>query len=217
MLESLAGRIVGVAGWKDSGKTRVVEGLVRFLSGKGFAVGTIKHVHGEIALQPEAKDSMRHLEAGARCVVALGGGLAGFARHGRGDLEEVVARYLSLCDLIVVEGFKYAEIPKVAVVAESVDVLKQTENVVAVVCRDVKPEGYPAFTFDEIEDLGEFLLENGVLKPPGESCVLLVDGKPVPMNEFVRSSLAGVVRGFIATLRDVESPSTIHLTIKGKV
>jgi hypothetical protein len=60
----------------------------------------------------------------------------------------------------------------------------------------------------------EFLLENDILKPPAWMTTLMVNDKPVPINEFVQSSLAGVLRGFIASLRDVEPPTTIQVTIK---
>jgi len=68
----LEGRIIGVCGHKDTGKTRVVERLVKFLKAKGFLVGTVKHVHGAVATEPATTDSARHLAAGADCVVVAG-------------------------------------------------------------------------------------------------------------------------------------------------
>lgn len=214
MPESLRGRVIGVAGWKDSGKTLVVERLVTSLTRRGFGVGTVKHVHEALSLQPAAKDSAKHLDAGAEIALALGDGLMVLGKHAGEDLETAASRYLSLCDIIVVEGFKHAEIPKVAVVSGSDDILGETENVVAVVYRDARPEAYPAYTADEIEDLVTFLFEKETLKPPGRGATLLVNGTPVPINEFVQASLAGVVRGFITALDDIEPPSTIQLTVK---
>lgn len=214
MLESLRGRVIGVVGWKDSGKTLVVERLVASLTRRGFGVGTVKHTHEGPELQPAAKDSTRHLDAGAETALALGEGLVVLTKHAGGDLETAVSRYLSLCDIIVVEGFKHAEIPKIAVVAEGDDILAEAENVVAVVCREKKPEGYPTYGADAIEGLVDFLLDKEILKSQGAGAMLMVNGKPVPINEFVQTSLAGVVRGFIAALHDIEPPSTIQLTIK---
>ena len=57
-------------------------------------------------------------------------------------------------------------------------------------------------------------LEEGILKPGGAAAHLTVNDKPVPMNEFVARALAGVIEGFVGTLRDVESPGKIELTIK---
>jgi molybdopterin-guanine dinucleotide biosynthesis protein B len=214
MLESLRGRIIGVAGWKDSGKTLVVGRLVTSLAGRGFCVGTVKHVHEAPSLQPAAKDSARHLDAGAETAITLGQGLLLLGKQMDLDLESAVSIYLSLSDVIVVEGFKQAEIPKIACLTGSGDILEETKNVVAVIYREAKPEGYPAYTADGIEDLVDFLFEKEILKPSERQAALLVNGKPVPINEFVQASLAGVVRGFITALHDIEPPSTIQLTAK---
>lgn len=214
MLESLRGRVVGVAGWKDSGKTLVVERLVASLTRRGLTVGTVKHVHDTMSLQPAAKDSAKHLEAGADVAIALGEGLILLGKQTGEDVETAVSRYLSLSDVIVVEGFKHAGIPKIVVPSADDDILEQTENVVAVIYRDKRPGGCPAYTIDEIESLLDFLFENKVLKRPERRTDLLVNGRPVPVNQFVQASLAGVVRGFITALHDTEQPSTIQLTIK---
>jgi molybdopterin-guanine dinucleotide biosynthesis protein MobB len=214
MLESLRGRIIGVAGWKDSGKTLVVERLVMSLKHRGLGIGTVKHVHDTLSLQPAAKDSAKHLGAGAEAAIALGEGLVLLGREAGENIETAVSRHLPLLDVIVAEGFKHADLPKIAVVAESDDILEEAENVVAVVYRDKRPEGYPAYTADEIENLVDFLFENGILKQPERRAELIVNGKPVPINEFVQASLAGVVRGFITALHDIEPPSTIQLTVK---
>jgi len=214
VLESLRGRIIGVTGWKDSGKTLVVERLVRSLTRRGLSVGTVKHIHEALSLQPAAKDSVKHLDAGAEIALALGDGLVALGTHAVEDLETAACRYLSLCDLIVVEGFKHADIPKIAVASGSDDILEEVENVIAVVCRDTRPDGYPVYTADEIEQLVTFLFEKEILKPAGQGVMLLVNGRPVPINEFVQASLAGVVRGFITALHDIEPPSTIQLSVK---
>jgi molybdopterin-guanine dinucleotide biosynthesis protein MobB len=214
MLSSIDGSIIGVVGWKDSGKTTVVGHLVRFLNAKGFSVGTVKHVHDEVALQPGAKDSAKHLDAGAAWTVIIGDGVTAVTGSDGDDLEQAIVRHLWSCDYIVVEGFKQADMPKVAVVSREQGLPDGIENVIAVVYGDGAPEGYPGFEFDEIEGLAEYLFEKGILKEPGSRTSLVVNGKPVELNEFVQGSLAGVVRGFIATLRDTEEPTTIQLTIK---
>ncbi|MFH1311835.1 MAG: molybdopterin-guanine dinucleotide biosynthesis protein B [Candidatus Eisenbacteria bacterium] len=214
MTASSKGRIIGVVGWKDSGKTQVVERLVRVLGAGGFVVGTVKHVHDEVSLEPGAKDSTRHLDAGAACTVTLGGGLSVVLRREDDDLEQVTGRYLSLCDCVVVEGFKQSGIAKIAVVSDGNDLPEGIENVVAVVYRGARPHGCPAYTIDEIDSLCEFLLKEGILREPGRQATLLVDGRPVRMNDFVQTSLTGVIQGFLASLRDVKDPSTIELSIK---
>jgi molybdopterin-guanine dinucleotide biosynthesis protein B len=213
LLEFMKGRIVAVAGWKGTGKTTVVEALIRSLKTRGLTVGTVKDVHDGMELQPEARDSARHLGAGAEIAIALAEGAAIFMRPGDAGLESLLRRYGPLCDVIVAEGFKHEDIPKV-VVTESEEVPGELGNVVAVVSRGRAPRGYPAFGADDVESLVDHLFKEGVLRPAGAMTALLVDGRPVPINEFVGNSLAGMVRGFVGALRDTENPSTIEVVLR---
>jgi molybdopterin-guanine dinucleotide biosynthesis protein B len=209
-----AGNIIGVVGWKDTGKTTVVAHLVGLLSGKGYKVGTVKHAHDRVDLEPEGTDSMKHLGAGAALTVTAGEDITVVTDCDGGDLERLLVRYLWSCDYIVVEGFKETAMPKIAVVAEGEAVPAEAQNVVAVICRGEPREGYQAFTFDQIDELLAYLLESGIIGPPSGQTVLVINGKPVPINDFVQTSLAGVIRGFITSLKDIEPPATISLHIR---
>ena len=58
-------RIIGVAGWKGSGKTTLVTRLLPVLTGRGFTVSTVKHAHDGFEVDFPGKDSHRHRAAGA--------------------------------------------------------------------------------------------------------------------------------------------------------
>ena len=62
-------RVYGVIGWKNSGKTSLMERLVAEITGRGFSVSTVKHVHHDVDLDQPGKDSHRHRAAGASEVV----------------------------------------------------------------------------------------------------------------------------------------------------
>ena len=228
------GRIIGVCGTKATGKTAVVEGLVAFLKARGSSVGTVKHTHGEIAALSEAaaKDSDRHLAAGADCVVVSGDRLvqanvrlpapgdepgAARAQADGGTLDAAAAKYLFTCDYIVVEGFKRAAIPKIIVTREPGDLPEGLTNVVACVTEGPVPAGLPAFKPGEMAALGSFLFEQKVLLPQAAiapEARLTVNGKPVPMNDFVRRVVVGVLEGLLTSLRDVETPTAIEIAVK---
>jgi hypothetical protein len=130
------------------------------------------------------------------------------------NLDLAVTEYLLDCDYVIVEGLKQAPIPKIVVISEGEEMPSALENVVAAVGAPV--ETVPTFALDQIGALGEFLLQQEVLKPPAQRVALLVNGKPVRLNEFVRSSLSGVIRGFVASLKDIDQPHTIHLTLRDR-
>lgn len=101
-------RVYGVIGWKNSGKTSLMERLVAEITGRGFSVSTVKHVHHDVDLDQPGKDTYRHRAAGAREVVlASADRLAILVEH-RGpepELPAVLAR-MAPVDLILVEGYK---------------------------------------------------------------------------------------------------------------
>jgi molybdopterin-guanine dinucleotide biosynthesis protein B len=110
-------RVFGVIGWKNSGKTSLMERLVAEITGRGYSVSTVKHVHHAVDLDQPGKDTFRHRQAGAREVVlAAADRLAILVEH-RGvepELPAVLAR-LAPVDLVLVEGYKRDAHPKVEV------------------------------------------------------------------------------------------------------
>ena len=101
-------RVYGVIGWKNSGKTSLMERLVAEITGRGYSVSTVKHVHHTVDLDQPGKDTFRHRQAGAQEVVlASADRLAIMVEH-RGpepELPAVLAR-MAPVDLILVEGYK---------------------------------------------------------------------------------------------------------------
>ena len=59
-------RVFGITGWKNSGKTTLVERLVAELTRRGWRVSTVKHAHHAFDIDKEGTDSFRHRAAGAR-------------------------------------------------------------------------------------------------------------------------------------------------------
>ena len=110
-------RVYGVIGWKNSGKTSLMERLVAEITGRGFSVSTVKHVHHAVDLDHPGKDTFRHRQAGAREVVlASADRLAIMVEH-RGPEPELpaVLDRLAPVDLVLVEGYKRDAHPKVEV------------------------------------------------------------------------------------------------------
>ena len=57
--------IFGVIGWKDSGKTGLMERLVSEMTNRGFKISTLKHAHHSFDIDHQGRDSFRHRQAGA--------------------------------------------------------------------------------------------------------------------------------------------------------
>jgi molybdopterin-guanine dinucleotide biosynthesis adapter protein len=101
-------KIYGVIGWKNAGKTSLMERLVAEITGRGFSVSTVKHVHHDVDLDQPGKDTFRHRAAGAREVVLASANRFALLAEHRGpepDLAAILAR-LAPVDLVLVEGYK---------------------------------------------------------------------------------------------------------------
>jgi molybdopterin-guanine dinucleotide biosynthesis adapter protein len=110
-------KVFGVIGWKNSGKTSLMERLVADITGRGFSVSTVKHVHHVVDLDQPGKDTYRHRAAGAREVVlASAARFALMVEHRRPEpeLPAILAR-LAPVDLVLVEGYKRDAHPKLEV------------------------------------------------------------------------------------------------------
>ncbi len=110
--------VIGFAGWSGSGKTSLIEQVIALLGARGLAVSLIKHAHHTFDIDHEGKDSWRHRNAGCREVLVSSGRRWSLMRELRGEPElplEVLLGKLSDCDLVLVEGFKHAPIPKIEV------------------------------------------------------------------------------------------------------
>lgn len=111
-------KVFGFAGWSGAGKTTLIEQLIPRLVARGLRVSLIKHAHHAFDVDKPGKDSWRHRHAGATEVLLSSGNRWALMHELRGapepGLEEQLAR-LSPCDLVLVEGYKRAPIPKLEI------------------------------------------------------------------------------------------------------
>lgn len=102
-------KIWGVTGWKNAGKTGLMERLVAEFCARGFSVSTVKHAHHHFDVDKPGKDSHRHREAGAREVLLTSGRRWALMHENRGAPEPALAEHLARLapvDLVLIEGFK---------------------------------------------------------------------------------------------------------------
>lgn len=109
--------VVSVVGRSNVGKTTFLEKLIAELKRRGYRVATVKHdVHG-FEIDRPGKDTWRHAQAGSDLVViASPERMAMIARTGREmALDEIVARLPVEVDIVLTEGYKRGDKPKIEV------------------------------------------------------------------------------------------------------
>ncbi|MBT9289038.1 molybdopterin-guanine dinucleotide biosynthesis protein B [Prosthecodimorpha staleyi] len=165
MTEGKPAPVFGVTGWKNSGKTTMVERLVAELTGRGHRVSTVKHAHHTVDIDHKGRDSHRHRIAGAVEVALIGGERWAIMHELRGaeepSLADILAR-LSPCDLVIVEGYKREPHPKLEVRRREAvrhDRLSAIDPAVVAIAADhpVEGESVPAFPLDEIGRIADFI------------------------------------------------------------
>jgi len=158
--------IWGITGWKNSGKTGLVERLVAHMTARGLSVSTIKHAHQSFDLDQDGTDSDRHRKAGSREVLITSP--KRFAIMGEYDeapkLDDLIAR-MNPVDLLIVEGFKREPIPKIECVIgpQSKPLVHETApNVRALAAKNFMPDAdLPVLDLDATADIADFILSDG--------------------------------------------------------
>lgn len=160
----MATPILCFVGRSNSGKTTVIERLIPELTRVGYRIATVKHAGHGFELDTEGKDSWRHKQAGASAVVVLSkGSMAMFADVSEEiKVEEIRDRFLdSEIDLIIAEGWKSEDYPKIAVVREHLgEVTVSTEGLLAIVSMKPIQSSVPCFERDDIQNLAELIVRH---------------------------------------------------------
>ena len=156
-------RVFGFAGWSGSGKTTLIEQLIPRLRAQGLVVSLVKHAHHEFDIDQPGKDSFRHRQAGCQEVLITSSMRWAFMHELRGKEElglDAALEQLAPCDLVLVEGFKAAPIPKLEVYRESVGkpLLHPTDpHIIAVATDRPLASGLPRFDLDDADAIAAFI------------------------------------------------------------
>lgn len=160
-------KILGVAGFKNAGKTTLVEKLVQTLSARGLRIATVKHAHHSFDIDHEGRDSFRHRKAGAVEVAIVSRERWALMHEARGDaeptLDDILAK-LAPCDLVLVEGYKRDTHEKIEVRNLALDHPKlagDDPTIVAIAATGPVPDApVPAFDRDDTAALVAFILRH---------------------------------------------------------
>lgn len=157
-------KILGISGWKNSGKTGLTVRLVEELTARGYRVSTIKHAHHDFDIDKVGADSFRHRQAGAHEVTIVSGTRYAIMHELRGApepaFEEVLAR-LAPCDIVVIEGYKREPVPKIEArrleARSRVPLAPDDPHIVAIAAdHAVEDTDLPVFDLDDTQAVADF-------------------------------------------------------------
>lgn len=162
-------RIIGLAGWSGSGKTTLLAQVIPVLVKRGHKVSTVKHAHKGFDIDLPGKDSHTHRMAGASEVFVASGRRWAHIHELRGEAEpqliEILKR-LAPVDLVVIEGFKRHNHPKIEIHRKEVGkplLHLEDDWIVAVASDGTIPEAkVPVIDLNDIEKIADVLMVEAV-------------------------------------------------------
>lgn len=154
--------IVSIIGKSNSGKTTLLEKIITDLVGRGYRVATIKHNRHGFNIDHEGKDSYRHKKAGAHTTVVSSPHQLALIQDVDHDhsFEEIRDRFIHDADIILTEGFKVNDYPKIEVYRSELkrELISAKEDGLIAVAADVKPDvDVPWLDINDAKTVADFI------------------------------------------------------------
>lgn len=155
--------IISVVGKSDSGKTTLLEKLIRELANRGYKVGSIKHDAHSFEIDHEGKDSWRHKKAGATITLISSPSKIAMVLDSDHDhtLTELRDKFIKDVDIVLTEGFKRESLPKIEVFRSEMRrelLCSEDDNLIAIAGDpETAPIGVPIFDLNNPAPLADFI------------------------------------------------------------
>jgi molybdopterin-guanine dinucleotide biosynthesis protein B len=207
--------IVSIIGRTNSGKTTLVEKLVSEIKRRGYRVATIKHAQ-EIHFEP-GKDSGRHIQAGSEATVVVTPQEAVLIKPvATGVKLEEIARLLGEdYDIILAEGFKQADQPKIEIRYGGKEPLVNIKKLIAVVSEGVVEGGIRRFTPDDAGGIVD-LLERDFIRPQRNRLALYINSKDITLKSFPEKIIGDTILKMVSSLKGVSRVDRLDIFIRRK-
>lgn len=157
--------IISIVGKAESGKTTIIEKLIPELNKRGYKVGTVKHAFHGFEIDKKGKDSWRHKNAGAETVIIVSKERIVINKNNNNETLDSVASNFSGIDIIITEGYKSENKPKIEVFRKArhdEPACMGDNNLIAIVTNDNIYLNVPKFGHEDIKGLAD-LIEKKIL------------------------------------------------------
>ncbi len=198
--------IVSVVGKSDSGKTTLLEALLKILRQRGYRIAVIKHAVDVFEPDTPNKDSWRLSQAGSEVSAVSSKDRLVIIRHLANDAgPQELAQYVGAdCDLILTEGFKQHPYPKIEVIRgeQGSEPVSPPEQLLAIVTDKPLDTNVPQFAREEVAEIAN-LIEQKYLTNVTDGIDLYVNDKYVPLDKAGRNLLLRTLVALVSGLKDI--------------
>ena len=157
-------KLYGITGFKNAGKTGLMERLVTEITARGFSVSTLKHAHHRFDVDQPGKDSYRHRKAGAHQVLLSSGTRWALMTELRDSDEpslDTLLAQLAPVDLVLVEGYKRDRHAKIEAYRGETGhpLIAKDDNTIRAIATDTKLDiDRPIFDLNDTKCIADFIL-----------------------------------------------------------
>jgi len=208
--------IVSIIGKTKSGKTSLIEKLVQELKSRGYRVATIKHIPHGVNFDEPGKDSWRHIQAGSEATAVSSPDKIVLIKPVTKDstLDETAHLLGEDYDIILTEGFKHGNAPKIEVHRkEAGPLLKDIKKLIGIVTDEPLETKVRQFSFDDINGLVD-LLEKGFIKPQAERVSLYVNNTSITLTAFPKQIITNVLLAMASCLKGVREIRNLQIFLR---
>jgi molybdopterin-guanine dinucleotide biosynthesis protein B len=210
--------VISFVGRHNSGKTTVLEKVIRGLKGKGYKVAVIKHHKGDFSLDIPGKDTWRLAEAGSD-VVAISSPLKTAVIRQPDEelsLDCIKEMVWDGMDIVISEGYKFDNKPKIEVFRSEVSdkILSDEKDLVALVTDRKFDIAIPQFSLDDTEGIVDLIIDKYLKNNISAEVSLTVNGVPLEMKPFIQEMFINTVSGLVAALHGTGDAKEIKVTVR---
>jgi molybdopterin-guanine dinucleotide biosynthesis protein B len=196
--------IIAFSGFSESGKTTFIEKLIPELKHRGYRIATIKQSHHEMVFAP-GKDSERHLAAGSEVSMLVTPNQMMLVKplEEEASIDDLIRVLGDDYDIIICEGFKYSDIPKLVVYRQGIGAFPLgLSNVIGVITDEELDIQTRQYSFEDVEAVAD-MLEEEIIIPHASRINISVNNTAVPLIEFPRSIISRTILGMLTALKGV--------------
>jgi molybdopterin-guanine dinucleotide biosynthesis protein B len=207
---------VSIIGKSKSGKTTLIEKLVQELKSRGYRVATIKHIPQGASFDEVGKDSWRHIQAGSEATAISSPDKVVLIKPVTQDASLYEVAYLlgEDYDIILAEGFKQGNTPKIEVHRKDAGPpLRDIKKLIGIVTDEPLETKARQFSTDGIKDITD-LLEKGFIKAQAERISLHVNNMPITLTTFPKQIISNVLLAMVSCLKGVGEIKSLQIFLK---
>ena len=211
--------IISVVGKSDSGKTTLLEALIKVLTQRGRRIAVIKHAADDFELDTQNKDSWRFSQAGSEVSAISSKGKLAVVRRLENDPDpQELAQYAGAdCDLVLTEGFKQHPYPKIEIIRsdQGAELVSPPEQLLAIVTDTPVDINVPQFTREAVVEIADFI-EQKYLASTENGVDLYVDGTYAPLDMAGGNLLLRTLVAMISGLKKIDQMPRLSIFIRRK-